>query len=67
MKDYTTMLDGEAFYRIHQSFIINLKHVKRYNRGENICIMSDGSKIPVSYRKKDELFSLFKTITTLYK
>lgn len=67
MKDYTAMLEGEAFYRIHQSFIINLKHVKRYNRGENLCIMSDGSKIPVSYRKKDELFNLFKTITDLYK
>jgi len=63
MKDYSSMLDERNFYRIHQSYIINLQHIKRYNRGENICIMSDGSKIPVSYRKKDELFTLFKTLS----
>jgi two-component system LytT family response regulator len=63
MKDYVPMLEGHAFYRVHQSYIINLNHVKRYQREENICVMSDGSKIPVSYRKKDELFTLFKNLS----
>lgn len=63
MKEYIDMLQGYAFYRVHQSYIINLHHVKRYQREENICIMSDGSKIPVSYRKKDELFSLFRSLS----
>lgn len=63
MKEYVPMLKGHVFYRVHQSYIINLNHVKRYHREENICIMSDGSKIPVSYRKKDELFTLFKNLS----
>lgn len=63
MKDYVPMLEGHTFYRVHQSYIINLNHVKRYQREENICVMSDGSKIPVSYRKKEELFTLFKNLS----
>jgi two-component system, LytTR family, response regulator len=63
MKDYVPMLEGHTFYRVHQSYIINLNHVKRYHREENICVMSDGSKIPVSYRKKEELFTLFKNLS----
>jgi len=63
MKDCLDLLQGYAFYRVHQSHIINLHHVKRYQREENICIMSDGSKIAVSFRKKDELFTLFRSLS----
>ena len=63
MKEYFALLEGHAFYRIHQSYIVNLNHVKRYHRDENICVMRDGSRIPVSHRKKDELFSLFKSLS----
>jgi two-component system, LytTR family, response regulator len=62
MKDYVPMLEGHTFYRVHQSYIINLNHVKRYQREENICVMSDGSKIPVSFRKKKN-YSHFSKIS----
>lgn len=62
IKEYEEMLQGYNFYRIHQSYIVNLNYIKVYNREENHCIMSDGSKIPVSYRKKDELFTLFRSL-----
>mgnify|MGYP002619954044 CR=1 FL=1 len=62
MKEFEEMLDGHDFYRIHQSYIVNLGYIKMYSKEENTCLMTDGSKIPVSYRKKDELFTLFKNL-----
>lgn len=62
IKEYIKLLEEHTFYRAHKSYAININHVKRYNRDENSCVMSDGSVIPVSYRKKDKLFDLFKNI-----
>jgi two-component system, LytTR family, response regulator len=62
MKEFEEMLDEHHFYRIHQSYIVNLSYIKMYSKEENTCLMTDGSKIPVSYRKKDELFTLFKNL-----
>jgi two-component system, LytTR family, response regulator len=62
IKEYSSVLESHTFYRIHQSYIVNLNHIKYYNKGENCCIMSDGSSVPVSYRKKDELITLFQKL-----
>jgi two-component system LytT family response regulator len=56
--DYDNLLKGTSFFRIHKSFLINLNHVKEYQRGEGgIVIMSDNAEIEVSRRKK-EMFLL---------
>lgn len=62
LKEYIKELENNAFYRTYKSYAVNLHHIKRYNRAENSCIMSDGSIIPVSYRRKDELFNILKNI-----
>lgn len=62
IKEYTKVLEENTFYRVHKSYAVNIQHIKRYNRDDNSCIMSDGSVIPVSYRKKDKLIELFKNI-----
>lgn len=54
--DYENLLNDTCFLRIHKSFLINLHHVKEYQRGEGgVVIMSNGAEIEVSRRKK-ELF-----------
>jgi two-component system LytT family response regulator len=56
--EYESMLAGTSFFRVHKSFLINLRHVKEYQRGEGgIVIMSNNAEIEVSRRKK-ELFLL---------
>lgn len=56
IKEYEQLLAEHDFLRVHHSFIINLKEIKQYIRGEGGCvIMSDNSKVDVSKRKK-ELF-----------
>jgi two-component system LytT family response regulator len=54
--DYDRLLTDTVFLRVHKSFLINLMHVKEYMRGDGgSVIMSNGTEIEVSRRKK-ELF-----------
>lgn len=62
IKQYINLLKEHNFYRVHNTFMINPRHVKRYVRDESTCIMSDGSEIPISYRKREQLFNLFKKL-----
>ena len=59
--DYERLLTDTSFLRIHKSFLINLLHVKEYERGEGgIVIMSNGMEIEVSRRKKDLFLAKIK-------
>lgn len=50
------MLATNHFLRIHKSYIINLKHINRYIKGEGgQVVLSNGETVDVSRRKKDEL------------
>ena len=56
LKDYEQMLIGMNFFRIHNSCLINLRHVKKYIKGEGgFVLMSDGQYCEVSRRKKTSL------------
>ncbi len=60
MKEFADILDDHDFFRVHQSHIINLRHLKCFIKNEDTCIMRDNSKVPVSFRKRDELIKFFK-------
>lgn len=63
LKEYNDMLNEFSFYRVHQSHLINLAHVKRYEKNEGgHLVMDDNSRVPVSFRKKDDLMKLFKSL-----
>lgn len=52
--EYDQLLQGTAFFRIHKSFLVNLHHMKEYQRGEGgMVLMSNGAEIEVSRRKKE--------------
>ncbi len=60
LKEIDETLEGSGFFRIHNSFLINLSHVKKYVRGDGgHVIMSNGKEINVSRSKKDEFLELF--------
>lgn len=53
MKDFETILPEGLFFRVHHSWIINLKFLRKYYRGKNSYMeMEDGSTVAVSIRKK---------------
>jgi len=53
---YEEMLKNRLFVRVHKSYLINLKHVKKYQRGRGgyLC-MTNGLIIKVGDSKKDEI------------
>lgn len=56
LKEFDDILTGYGFIRIHQSHLINMEYFARYQKGDGgFVIMKDGSKPPVSTRKKDAL------------
>jgi two-component system LytT family response regulator len=62
LKDVEEQLtDFPFFVRIHNSYIVNMKEVKKYVRGEGgYLIMSDDSSVSVSRSRKDLLLKWFK-------
>lgn len=54
LKEYDDMLSGHNFYRIHNSYLVNLNAVKKYVRGEGgYVIMANDRSLDVSKRKKE--------------
>lgn len=52
---YEDMLSGRGFYRVHNSFLVNMVHIKEYVKGRGgSVIMADGASITVATRKKDD-------------
>jgi len=60
LKEFETQLTQQAFIRPHQSFIVNLQFIDRYDKSGTIHL-KNGRKIPVSSRKKDGFLKRFFT------
>ncbi len=66
LADYDLTLSDSGFVRVHKSWLINLKHVKEYRRGEGgVVILTSDKTVDVSRRKKEfflnELKKVFKS------
>jgi len=54
LKEFQDLLSDRHFFRPHNSYLINLRYVKKYVRKEGGYIeMQDGSEIPISRNRKD--------------
>jgi two-component system LytT family response regulator len=54
LKHYEDLLPPDDFFRIHNHHLVNVNHVSRVLKEDGgYAIMSDGSKIEISRRKKD--------------
>lgn len=63
LKDVEEMLAGDDFFRIHASYLINMKHVSKFTRGDGgFVVMTNNQQISVSRKKKDEFFEMFSKI-----
>jgi two-component system LytT family response regulator len=61
IKDYEALLKESGFFRIHRSYLINLKHFKRYEKSEGGKVyLSDNTEIPVASGRKEELFEFIE-------
>jgi len=60
LKDIDEALSGPDFFRVHNSYLINLNHIKKFVRGEGgYVIMDDGANISISRSRRQEFMEQF--------
>lgn len=60
IKEFEELLENYHFCRVHHSHIVNLEYVRKYIKGRGgYLVLSDGSTIEVSIRKRDKFLQLF--------
>lgn len=55
LKHFEDLLDDFSFIRTHKSHLVNPRHVTRLSNNSEYLILTDGSRVEVSRRKKDEV------------
>ena len=53
LKIFDDQLSSKGFFRIHQSYLINLLHLKSYQSGEpGYAVLSNGTKLEIARRRR---------------
>jgi two-component system, LytTR family, response regulator len=61
LKDIEELLENKPFFRIHNSFLVNLNYIEQYHRGEGGEVtLTNTTVLPVSKSKKDDFLEIFK-------
>jgi len=55
LKHFEEMLEDFNFIRTHKSHLVNSKHITRISNDKEFVLLTDGSKVEVARRKKDEV------------
>lgn len=56
LKEFELLLSEVGFCRVHHGSLINLKHIRKYIKGEGgYLILSEGHEVPVARRRKEGL------------
>lgn len=57
------MLPSEHFFRIHKSFLVNIQHIKAYNRNDGFTVtLTNNITLPVAFRRNEEFLKVLKGI-----
>jgi two-component system LytT family response regulator len=60
LKEYEELLAEHEFFRIHNSFVINLNSIKKYVRGDGgYVVMNNDVTLDVSKRRKEAFLERF--------
>jgi two-component system LytT family response regulator len=61
IKEFEEILSSTHFFRIHNSHIVNLNRIIKYNKGRGGTLtMDDGSQIEVASRRKTDFLNIFQ-------
>lgn len=58
LKEFEERLHKAHFTRPHQSYMVNLRHIDKYDKS-GVIYLKNGTKIPVSSRKKEQFLQRF--------
>lgn len=63
LKDFENLLSGSGFCRVHNSFLINLKHIQKYFKGDGgYVILTENHQVDISRRRKDAFLNVLDKI-----
>ncbi len=61
LKDIDEALSGPDFFRIHNSYLVNLNHISKFVRGDGgYVVMQDGATVSISRSRRQEFMELFE-------
>ena len=64
LRVWEELLQGEGFYRAHESHLINVLHIKQYLKKEGgVVICTNGDMIYVARRRKEGLLKILQSMT----
>jgi two-component system LytT family response regulator len=59
--EYSTILDSNYFFRIHHSYIINLRHISKISKKDGyFCELSNKVTLPIAKRRQDDFNKFIK-------
>lgn len=63
IKEYEELLKEHHFFRSHQSYLVNLNHIKKVDKSDGgYLVMTNKKEIPVSIRQKKRLLHLLENL-----
>lgn len=66
LREYDELLKDWGFFRVHKSYLVNVRHINRFEKAEGgSVVLSGGEKIPVASRKKEMLLEMFDRLAEI--
>ena len=62
LKDMEQKLEEYDFVRTHKSHLVNMRCIMNFIRDEMMVVMTDGTKVPVSKRKKEKILEVINNL-----
>ncbi len=63
IKEYDELLSESGFLRVHQSHVVNLGYIDRFEKNDGgYLVMKNNAIVPVSFRKKETLLTMLEQI-----
>lgn len=62
LKEVEGMLSEDNFIRTHKSHLVNCCCILNFIKDESVLVLSDGSKVPVSRRKKERIMEMLNSL-----
>lgn len=59
--EYVSMLDPNYFFRIHHSYVVNIKHITKISKKDGYsCKFINGISLPIAKRRQEEFIKFIK-------
>ena len=62
LKEFEQFLEAHGFLRVHHSFLVNLAHIKSFQKEDSSLLLSDDREVPVSQRRKKQLMDMMSIV-----